>query len=313
MKKLFNCVSAISVTAMLFACGNSEDVLNGAADGASNIEVVSLSDYLPQSSRASEMADGAKVLKFKDKETFSRTIAQLNGMDENQRLKYFEELGFDGAYTMQRHADAELEAIFDDESLDSCAFYREITAYINKYDGIFCFHKEDETDVTPNLKFEDENMALVGTIDGYAVIGNELVGASVLAAEPTGPIPVKVDIVKTCEVSVTNGKYNYKSFLTLGRIENRFAFKTQTYRKKYLSTKYDNAVIHYGKITVTELTNQGKGSFSIDVHSKGKGTFKLIFPLESKLQKWNISFSNFYSSSFPENKVSKEFSNITMK
>lgn len=62
MKKLFNYVSVISVAAVLFACGNSEDVLNGAADGASNVEVVSLSDYLPQSSRAAEMADGERFL-----------------------------------------------------------------------------------------------------------------------------------------------------------------------------------------------------------------------------------------------------------
>lgn len=310
MKKLFNYVSVISVAAVLFACGNSEDVLNGAADGASNVEVVSLSDYLPQSSRADEMADGAKVLKFKDKETFSRTIAQLNGMDENQRLKYFEELGFDGAYTMQRHADVELEAIFDDESLDSCAFYREIAAYINKYNGMFCFQKEDETDVTPNLKFEDDNMALVGTIDGYAVIGDKLVGASTMAAEPTGPIPIKIDIVKTCEVSVKNGKYT--SYLSLGRIENHFAFKTQTYRKKFVSTKYDNEVVHIGDIVVKELTALNNG-FSTHIEATGKVTDRFPAFLNSKLQKWDVQFTNFYSSKHPENKASKTFNNISMK
>lgn len=310
MKELFNYVSVISVAAVLFACGNSEDVLNGAADGASNVEVVSLSDYLPQSSRAAEMADGAKVLKFKDKEAYSRTIAELNSMDENQRLEYFEELGFDGAYTLQRKADAELEAIFDDESLDSCAFYREIAAYINKYDGMFCFHKEDETDVTPNLKFEDDNMALVGTIDGYAVIGDKLVGASTMAAEPTGPISVNLEIVKTCEVSVKNGKYT--SYLSLGRIENHFAFKTQTYRKKFVSTKYDNDVVHIGDVAVKELTALNNG-FSTHIDVKGKATYRLPVFLNSKLQKWDVQFTNFYSSKHPENKASKTFNNIAMK
>lgn len=58
------------------------------------------------------------VLHFRD-EAYSETLRQLKNMTENERFTYFQQLGFEGAYTLWEQADRELDKIFDMESDDS--------------------------------------------------------------------------------------------------------------------------------------------------------------------------------------------------
>ncbi|MCM1355872.1 MAG: DUF4848 domain-containing protein [Staphylococcus sp.] len=302
MKTSIKFLSVLTISAAMFSCSNDEPAKVSDAS-TKGVEIVSLSDYLPQISRSGEPSE--KVLKFSDKAAYDNMISQLKNMDADSRIEYLTDLGFESAYVKWKQADAELEAIFDDESLDSCAFGKEVASFVEKYEDTYNFYQEDETDVTPRLKFEDKDMALVATSDGHVVIGDELVTASLLAAVPTGPMDTS--IVKTCEASVKNDKYT--SFLSVGRIGDTFAFKTQTYRKKNFGTKYAEDVIHIGDLLIADAAGH-----VISTHIEtGRGTWKLYGTVSSFNMYLDIIIADFHSSKRPDNKVTKEFKNIVMK
>ena len=78
------------------------------------ISVVPLSSYLPESSRANDTSsDDQTVLRFQNREAYEQTIQELKTMSEPERLEFFENLGFTGAYTLITIARNDLDAIFD--------------------------------------------------------------------------------------------------------------------------------------------------------------------------------------------------------
>lgn len=241
------------------------------------------------------------------------TISMLKEMTDDDRLEYFRDLGFEGAYSLRNKADVELDKIFDNEGLDSCEFRQEIYSYIDKYKGLFKFKSEEdcsateEWDVSPYLTFDDDDMQYVGSIDGYVVIANELVGPkniNLLDATPSGPINTK--IVKTCEVCVNHGKY--KSFLSVGRKGLYFAFKVQTYRKKGFTTKHDNNCYHIGNLEISDSKHVGGANIN---HRRGEYT--LPWEIKSFDMKVKIQITDFHDLGHPDEKVSKTFTDVIMK
>lgn len=216
------------------------------------VEVSTMSAW--QSQTRSNGNTDMPVLRFKDQQAYEDVINNLMNMDKESILGYFNELGFNGAYTLWHTADAELDAIFDME--DSVEICNAIESFKEKYAETFSFDPNDDFDVTPYLNFTDNQMALIGNIGGYVVIGETLVEAE--SNLPTFKAHVYTSDVQMIEIpqtrvytgpvepgfkgfndaSLTISKDKFTCTMTLGRIVNGNSFAVQfTTKKKVLFWK----------------------------------------------------------------------------
>jgi hypothetical protein len=311
---LFTIVAATT----LFSCNNeSENLL----EPKKSVYVANLSDFISPESRASGKTE-EQVLCFENKESFDKTIAQLQSMDEPAKKIFFQNLGFNGAYTLLSTADAELDSIFDMNESDSIAINNNINAYLKKYENVLEFNQEDTTDVTPNLTFEGEELQLVGSVSGYVVISGQLIEAdkfvvktdSAFVSAPSLTIsrsdtPYNGSFIEYKNVSVKNGSYT--SYLRFGRKGLYLAFKTETYRKILFWKKYDKSCGHDGKIEISDSKNQNKYIYTIK-HKSGEWSFKES-PASLYSPRVNAKITNFSSTRNSNNKVSKTYTNILVK
>jgi hypothetical protein len=195
------------------------------------------------------------VLHFKDEQTYNKTLLKVKEMDDTQKMAFFKELGFDGAYAIRARADKELDAIFDYDGTDSLYVAKLINDYKEKYSSNLAFNKFDTYDVTPYLTFTDENLALVGNASGYVVIGNSLkrpvnnsptfdydMNESIVypssdnvksKSTRAGASPIEPGFKGFSNASLTIKNGKYKSTMTIGRIVNgnSFAIKFETKKK----------------------------------------------------------------------------------
>lgn len=115
-----NKILTIAMSAIMFtlaSCNSNEEP--AISQSLQNVEVVRLSDYLPSSTRSGE---SDKVLRFKDQAAFDSTVESLKGMSEDEKMDYFNSLGFDGAYVTLTKAHNEADQVLDRiESMDSIA------------------------------------------------------------------------------------------------------------------------------------------------------------------------------------------------
>ncbi|MCM1076161.1 MAG: DUF4848 domain-containing protein [Bacteroides sp.] len=310
MKTLINLFVIAIMTFCFSACSNDTEPVVSENPTPYGIKVENQSKYIPGLSRA---ADDKQILVFPDETSYQSTLNMLADMSEDERNEYFKTIGFEGAYSIRNQADKELDALFDDEKLDSCEFNHEIDKLIERYDGLLSFNKREdckeneELDVTPGFKFSDKDLQLVGSVDGYVVVGNEIKSAQSNLSRATVPDPIDTSIIKTCEVCVNHGKY--KSYLSIGRKGIYFAFKVQTYRKKNFATKHDNDCIHYGTFEISDT----KGVLGVRVQHK-RGEYSLP-PYEVKAMdlKLKVVVTDFYDSKHPDEKVSKTFTDVIFK
>ena len=59
-----------------------------------------------------------KVLRFRDLETYRKVLSKLSGMTDEEKTSYFQEIGFDGAFTLLQSANNEADLILDSDDLN---------------------------------------------------------------------------------------------------------------------------------------------------------------------------------------------------
>lgn len=168
MKKLF---FFFTVLLALVSCSSSEqdDLYGGIQD---DVQVVSLSGEL-NSRAGNSLSPDNEVLKFSDQAAYDKIVSKLAGMTVSQKDAFFKNLGFIGAYSELSKADSELDKIFDIE--DDKVFIDSVSKFKAKYAGMFVFNDSDKYDLSPYLPFTDNDLELVGNINGLVMIGNKVI------------------------------------------------------------------------------------------------------------------------------------------
>lgn len=286
-------------------------------------KIVTLDNYLSQSSRGLTIPDSTSVkdqyiLSFDTEADFTAMLNYLRSLSDEDRIAYFDKIGFDGAYKIWSKADAELDSVMnecDEMGNDTASIITKLNDYRTKYDGALSVNEistaSDSIEVTPSLMFDNEDMALIGSINGYVIIEGKLIESF-----ESAPMQVKrnargQDFVKyKAEVCVKNGKY--KSYLSFGRIGNNIAFKTQTYRKVLCFTKHDNKCTYFGGLAAYKAgTNSG---VSKDVTNIKCGEYKIINSDAKYFSpRLDAYFYSFHSSRNMNNKVTTTVKNALVK
>lgn len=302
----------------LTSCNNETVEFIEQTETNSAIRVVNLSDYMSACTRSSDSISDEQVLKFPDERSYNQTLDKIRKMSESEKSDYFQKIGFDGAYTILKRADNELETIFDMDDTDSVAVCNEVNNYLTKYNGILAFNDSDRYDVTPSLKFEGKDIELVGSINGYVVVGDSLYhGDPFTMTSSTNPrgeltpskMPYNGYFIEYKNVKVKNGKYS--SFLRIGRKGQYIAFKTETYRKILFWKKYDKRSGYDAKLTIS--SQNGQTARSYDIHCL-MGEWNLQGAQAGLFSPYmNIRVSDFSSTRNPKNKKSETFNYVLVR
>lgn len=230
------------------SCNNDANIDSGEYP---DVKVVSVKNFL-SGTRSSVLQDEDQmVLQFKDEYAYKRTLCKLESMTDQQRVEYFNSLGFKGAYYLLNKANEELDSIFNIEERN--AFEDRLNAFMKKYEGKISFNPDDQYDVTPFMNFTDEETCMVANQDGYVVIGDRLIspkqntpsfneGTYILISDATrasapGPIEPGFKAFKNSSITIAND--SKKSTMTIGRIVNgnSFAIEFVTKKKQFLWKK----------------------------------------------------------------------------
>lgn len=228
-------VTALGFLALgLFSCNDENEFMNNATENQlPEVEVSNLSEW-NNGTRSSNSMQDEKVLRFRDLETYRKVLSKLSSMTDEEKTFYFQEIGFDGAFTVLQSANNEADLILDSDDLNDIE--TKANEYKNKYSSILSFNPEDQYDLTPYLNFTDKELSIIGSTNGYVVIGNSLKKAD--NAYPTyddytvtmtddiqasragvlGPIQPGWKEFKNASLTIKKGKY--KSTMTIGRIVN---------------------------------------------------------------------------------------------
>lgn len=299
--------------ALFTSCSNDEDYVD--TSNQPDVVVTTMGQFMTQTGAAQTRAAQSKaaqtimsnmqVLQFKDEAVYTATLNKIKDMSVEEKSAYFKKLGFNGAYQILDNADNELDSIFDIEDRD--VFERELTSFKSKYNGILTFNTDDEYDASPYLQFTDEDMALVGNIQGYVVIGNKLVAPKlleptfdkdndstdvVLTRAATGPIQPGFKAFKNSSLTIKNGKY--KSTMTIGRIVNGNSFCVEfvTKKKQFLWKKSVKA----SYTAVLEMSSSKFHHINNVFCPYGKRWAILNLPIETVGTIFNATVTNFKSS-----------------
>lgn len=304
MKKILFLLAVI-VAATLGSCTQGDEPVTPLA-AENGVKVVSLGDYLGSRS-GSDSLSNEDVLWFDDDLAYQSTIHKLQSMTPDERDSYFNEIGFEGAYTIVRKAEMNLDSIFDMEEADSVSIDLKVREYRTRYANVLELNTEDEYDLTPYLKFVDDTLELVGSAHGYIVVGNNVISAQ--HQNHKGPKPAydgKFIEFKKATVSVKNKKY--KSELTLGRMGDKMAFRVRTFRSIFFWKKYDKGCGHDGTLEFW----RGNVKSMIKIHHK-KGDY--ITPaIASKYSPYvNMKVTNFSCTRNSNNTVTKTINSILVK
>lgn len=286
-------------------------------------KIVTLDNYLSQSSRSLTIPDSVSVknqfiLSFATEADFTVMLNYLRSLSDEERIAYFDKIGFDGAYTIWSKADTELDLVLDecDEmNNDTSSIVNKLNDYRAKYNGALSVNEitteSDSIEVTPSLMFHNEDMALIGSINGYVIIEGKLI-----EPEESAPMQVKRNahnqgfIKYKAEVCVKNGKY--KSYLSFGRIGNNLAFKTQTYRKILWFTKHDNQCTYFGGLAAYKAGT--KSGVSRDITNIKCGEYKIINSDAKYFSpRLDAYFYSFHCSKNMNNRATKTDKNVLVK
>lgn len=165
----------------LSSCSNDEDIIESSTnktelDNQPDVVVSSTKYWMASenSSKRGVMPIDEPILQFKDEAAYNRITDELKRKTAEERVAYFEKLGFNGAYRQLIQADDELDYIFDNID-DSIQFINKIAEFKRKYRSKFYFNENDTLDATPYLNYNDDKLFYVGNILGMAVVGNKLI------------------------------------------------------------------------------------------------------------------------------------------
>lgn len=248
--------------ALFASCSNDENYVE-TDNNQPDVIVTTMGKFLASTRSTVVEQDDTPVLQFKDEAAYTAILNKIKEMSTEEKSAYFEEIGFEGAYLILDHADEELDSIFEIE--DQTKFEKELALYQSKYEGVLAFNTEDEYDVSPYLQFTDDDMALVGNIDGYVIIGDEIVSPEIstptfdldsdteeaVSTETyTTPIQPGFKAFKNSSLTIKNGKYT--STMTIGRIINGNSLcvefvtkKKQFFWKKKVKASYTSTLEIY--------------------------------------------------------------------
>lgn len=292
------------VAAALGACTQNDEPINpvGKFDG---IEIVNLADYLGSRAGNDSVID-EPVLRFKDKHSFHTLLSKLQAMTKEEKDCFFEELGFEGAYAIVREAERDLDELFDMDDNDSLAIVAQAKSYILKYKDVLELNKEDNEDLTPYLKFVDDTLALVGSVNGYVVVGNELKEAH----KPGPTYDGKFIKFKNAGIGVRNTykKKKYRSEIVAGRKGSKMAFFVRTYRNKLF---YKSVLKHTGHDGILEYIN-GNKHCKVRVHHY-EGDYPIGADAIDYTPIFKMKVTDFCCTLNSNNKVTKEIERIKMK
>lgn len=313
-------ISVISLFSIysLTSCNNETVDFIEQNESVGAIRVVNLSDYIPALTRSSDSISNEQVLKFSDKKAYNQTLDEIRRMSEEEKSDYFQRIGFDGAYTILKRANNELETIFDMNDSDSIAVCNKVNNYLAKYNGILAFNDSDRYDVTPSLKFEGKDIELIGSINGYVVVGDSLyhgdpftLTSSTDHESKVTPVymPYNGYFIEYKNVSVKNGKYT--SYLRIGRKGQYIAFKTETYRKILFWKKYDKRPGYDAKLTIS--SQNGRTVRSYDIHCRMGEWCLSGAHIDLFTPYMNIIVRDFSSTNDTKNKVSGTFKNVLVR
>ncbi len=187
MKKLLF-ITLIAIAAMMTAC-ESEVFENSTFEEQaelqtlapkSKVKVVKLGDYLKNNaqtrcldSEEEGYLQDEEVLCFEDEDALEETLEELEEMSEEEKVEYFESIGFEGACVKLYDADEELDTIFDIE--DDEEFMEAYLDFKTRNNELFVYNDSNEYDLSPYLPFTDEVLELVGSVHGYVIVGSEVV------------------------------------------------------------------------------------------------------------------------------------------
>lgn len=303
MRNLLSIVTIALFCAVLCGCSNNDEPLQFAVN-ASSVEVVKLKDYVA-GTRSENAFKDESVLRFKNQEQYESVLNELRNMSDEQKSVFFKRLGFTGAYMVMTEAETELEKIFDaanSESMDSIQMDLAIKSYRAKYNGVLSFSNEDSSDDTPYFSFKDENSELLGSVNGYVIIGDEIVAPQNTLSST--PYAGEFKTYEKSEVKLS-GEGGYNSYFHLGKIGQYLAFKIVTYKQKFAHKSFDKSCIHTGHLKV--VGNKA----TIDSGFTTIGAYCTTKVLLSDMSPYmNLTLTDFSCSRYPDKKVSKTINNI---
>lgn len=237
-------IIAIALVFSCVACSN-----NGILEDTSNtkdVEVVNLKDFADNTTRSIANQD-QEVLRFKDYSTYQKTLKELHPMTIEQRQVFFNKIGFKGAYSSLMDADNELDKIFDIE--DNNSFLEAYGKFKEKYKNIYVFNTANTYDLSPYLPFTDNNLELLGSNEGYLIVGDEIISpnndkpnyksdavkANTRVGMPLNPIhPKFTELPGDCGVVIKKGKYRSDIYLGIDKFGNIFMVRAASQKKKAL-------------------------------------------------------------------------------
>ncbi len=254
------------------ACSNDLELENQSKRNEfDGIQVVELDGTNLKSRSVEAVGERSLSLKFRDELIYRATIEKLKRMTPEERIAFFEKLGFEGTYSIWEKANKELDEIFDKElSLDS--FTEEISAYKKRFEGVFIFNNEDVSDATPYLPFVDEDLALVGDIEGKVYVGERKIQPIL------GKISFDRDIDKIEEET------DYKINPSVAPIPTAYTFR---------SFKHKSVIVRNGKYRSKMIFGSMRTPFDIELATKFEAQKKWLFfwKKSSASHTWKLSLT----------------------
>lgn len=257
-----------------------------------------------------------KIMKFRDMESYNKIIAKMNQMDKKQRLDYFKAIGFEGAYTMLQQADMKMDQILELD--DSLEIARKIEECKNEFKDVIVFNDTDEYDITPNLKFSDENSSLVGNTEGFFMIGDNMYSpqtplmnfvnrAPSFEIEAPGPIEPGFKPFANASLSIEKGKYTSK--VTLGRLVNGNSLEVETITRKKVFL-WHKIVDAFHSLTL-DMQNNKWHFHDYLTNPYGKRWLILWIPCEEAQPSFNAYITDFQSTACEGESGNAQFTNVS--
>lgn len=270
-------IIAIALVFSCVACSNNE-ILDDTSN-TKDVEVVNLKDFVDNTTRSIANQDQT-VLRFKDHATYQKTLKELKAMSIEQTQAFFNELGFKGAYSSLMDSDNELDKIFDIE--DNNTFLEAYGKFKDKYKNMYTFNTENTYDLSPYLPFTDNSLELLGSNEGYLIVGNEVVSpnndmpnykSDAVKANIRGGMPFDPKFTALqgdCGVVIKKGKYRSDIYLGIDQFGNVFMIRAASQKKKALwsrrhPTNYEaDLYIENGGLHIS-IPNNGNSGVKINV------------------------------------------------
>ena len=308
----------------LFSCNNENEIYGNTQESQQpEVEVSNLSEW-NNGTRGSNGMQDEKVLRFRDLETYRNVLSKLSGMTDDEKTSYFQEIGFDGAFTLLQSANNEADQILESDDLNDID--AKAKEYKKKYSSMLSFNPDDQYDLTPYLNFTDKELSIIGSANGYVVIGDSLKrtdnayptyddytvtvanDVQVSRSGASGPIQPGWKEFKDASLTIKKGKY--KSTMTIGRIVNghSLAISFQTKKKVVLWKKSINT-----NYSIESLSfNTPQFNYSNKVAGPRSGVCILNLPPERVGKMFNSTVKNFQSGKCGDVRGNQTFKNIVV-